>query len=85
MTSIYEGYLNAVELAAPLSEPDANALAAELGELSGLQIYPRSFVAVENCLFFLGRREETKRLGIIAAASKMSRDFEGRSARGGRR
>jgi tagaturonate epimerase len=77
MTSTYGRYLNAVELAAPLSEADANALATELGELSGLEIYPRSFVAIQNCLFFLGRREETKRLGIVAAASDLSRDFEG--------
>jgi hypothetical protein len=73
-------YMQTAELAPPLPEKDALSLAAELSDLAGLQVYPRSLAAAHQTLFFLGRREEKKYLGILslpAAGSTLSRNFTG--------
>jgi len=66
MITTLTGYLNTTELAPPLPEKDALSLAAELSDLSGLQVYPRSLVATQRTLFFLGRREGEKYLGLLS-------------------
>ncbi len=60
--------LNALKTSDPaLPAAAAETLAAELGDLSGLTVYPRSIAAGQNRLFFLGRRGPEKLLGIFAA------------------
>ncbi|HEY65002.1 MAG TPA: hypothetical protein G4O02_10575 [Caldilineae bacterium] len=49
----------------PLEE--AADLAAELGRLSGLTVYPRSITALRRSLFFLGRQGDKKWLGILSS------------------
>ena len=40
-----------------------------LARLSGLQVYPRSVVADGGAVFFMGRRGQIKRLGVLMAGS----------------
>ena len=56
MSELLLTQLNATDLAPPPAEAEAEALAAELGELSGLNVYFRSISAVDKTLFFLGRQ-----------------------------
>lgn len=58
------------ELAPVLPETETRQLAAELASLSGLQVYPRSITAVQRSIFFLGRRENEKYLGILSAENR---------------
>ena len=50
----------------PLPPEEARAWQALLAPLTGLSLYPRSFVAHRRVLYFLGRREEGKWLGVLA-------------------
>jgi len=43
--------------------------AAVLGELSGLEVYPRSIVSDGGAVLFLGRQGRKRRLGILTSAS----------------
>ena len=52
MSELMLTQLNATDLAPPPAKADAEALAAELGELSGVSVYPRSISAVDKSLFF---------------------------------
>jgi hypothetical protein len=61
--------MNAKELAAPLSEGEANASAGELSERTGLRVYPRSIVTAGQTLYFLGRAGDAKWLGVAGAGS----------------
>ncbi len=70
-------YLNSTDLAPALPEQDAQPLAAELSSLSLLQVYPRSLTAAQNTLFFLGRSEDKKYLGILSSSDALSRNFSG--------
>ncbi len=70
-------YTNSTDLAPALSESEAQSLAAELGQLSGLQIYPNSLTAQQQTLFFMGRNGEKKSLGILSANDSLSRNFTG--------
>ncbi len=70
-------HLNTAELATPLPEAEASATTAALGRASGLQVYPRSLVATQNTLFFLGRKETKKYLGIVSAKTEMLNKFQG--------
>ena len=67
MTTTLLAYMNTSELALPLPEPQAQALAAELASLSGLQVYARSITAVRRSILFLGRQGDEKYLGILSA------------------
>ena len=80
MTTTIVNYLQTSALAPPLSESDAQALAGELSNLSGLQVYATSFAAIENTLFFLGRRDEQKYLGVLADASVLSYQFSDKAS-----
>lgn len=66
MSSILE--LLRVEAVAPApSLAEADKLAGELARLSDLSsIYPRSITAAARCLYFLGRRDTTKWLGVLS-------------------
>jgi len=70
-------YLNTKGLAAPLTEGDAKTMAGSLGELSGLGVYPRSITAVEKTLCFLGRRGESKLLGMVSNEKSQLARFGG--------
>ncbi len=65
-------------LAPAWPEAQAQELAAELGLLSGLQVYPRSIVALQRSLLFLGRQESEKYLGILTATDGRA-DFTGQA------
>jgi hypothetical protein len=68
-------YTNSTDLAPAL--PEAEQLATELSSLSGLQVYPRSLTATNHTLFFLGRKDEQKQLGILSGSNELSRKFSG--------
>ncbi len=53
-------------LAPALPEDIAHAWAASLGRMSGLSVYPRSLTVADGALFFLGRREDGKWLGVLS-------------------
>jgi hypothetical protein len=78
MSSALLSYLDATGLAAPLAESQAQHLAAELSNLCGMQVYPRSITAAQHTLFFLGRREDKKHLGIISQDPAPRGNFQGR-------
>ena len=77
MTTTITNYLQTSALAPPLGESEAQALAGELSQLSGLQVYATSLAAIEHALFFLGRRDEQKYLGVLAHESVLSDQFGG--------
>ncbi len=63
------------ELLLPWDEEEALQWKALLEPASGLSIYTRSFTLVDGRLYFLGRREDGKWLGILAA--RPPQDFDG--------
>jgi len=72
-------------LATALPEDEAERLAAQLGEWSGMQVYPRSITAIRRSLFFLGRRHDKthgdrKLLGVVSAGSAGPGDPVGKLA-----
>lgn len=69
--------LEATELAPSLAGEDAQLLAAQLGELSALGVYIHSITAVQNSLFFLGRRSDQKYLGVLSANLSLADTFAG--------
>jgi hypothetical protein len=75
--SLVNQLLTSAELAQPLPPADAEALAAELGRIAGLSLYPRSIAARGRVLFFLGRRDTQKFLGIIHAGAAIAGEFTG--------
>jgi hypothetical protein len=70
-------YMKTAGLAEPLSDAQAQSFADELGRLSGLQVYPRSLTAMRRSLFFLGRGEGKKSLGVLPADPTVTRLFAG--------
>jgi tagaturonate epimerase len=66
MTAL-QAVLQYPELAPPLELDQAEQLALELGQLSCLTVYPRSITAARQSLFFLGRRDMSRQLGILTA------------------
>ncbi|NOT60597.1 MAG: hypothetical protein HOP19_10280, partial [Acidobacteria bacterium] len=68
-------------LAAPLTESEANALAAQIGAANGLQVYPRSLTSGHHALFFLGRKGTTKLLGVISSNADTLARFHGIAAK----
>jgi hypothetical protein len=57
--------LNTNDLAPALAAEESLAAADELGRLSGLRAYPRSIAAFGKALFFLGRKDRDKFLGLL--------------------
>ena len=79
MTDTFSTLLSSVHLASPLSESTGQVLAAELGALSGLQVYTRSITATHRSMFFLGRQDHNKFLGILCAGSTWQSKFTGQT------
>jgi hypothetical protein len=79
MTTSVSIYLKSDKLAAPLSELESESLSGELNRTSGLSIYPRSITASERSVFFLGRREAEKFLGVLSASGAVGSRFTGES------
>jgi hypothetical protein len=44
---------------------EAEDLAAKLGQVAGLAIYPSSITSVQDAIFFLGCADQQKRLGVV--------------------
>jgi hypothetical protein len=62
----------------PLAEEDGRSLAEDLGRSGGLQVYPKSIAATEGAVFFLGRKDAHKFLGIVFKdRSSTAADFVG--------
>jgi len=60
----------------PALPPDqAAGWAARLGEIGQMMVYPHSITAASGCVFFMGRRDTEKFLGVISPEGHA--DFEG--------
>jgi tagaturonate epimerase len=70
--------LEARELVAPLSGHEAETAAGELAGISRLMIYPRSIVAKDGRVYFIGRRGAEKLLCILSRQD--SAGFRGETA-----
>lgn len=76
MSSLNE-LMASTELAPPLPSDQAQALAVDLGRAADLAVYPRSIAARGCALFFLGRRDTAKFLGIVHAGAALAGEFAG--------
>jgi hypothetical protein len=79
MSTVLLRYLEHAELASAPIEVEAEAMATGLGQLAGSQIYPRSITAIQNSIFFLGRRGAQKYLGILAAEEAPAHGLTGQT------
>jgi hypothetical protein len=76
--SLVNQLLTSAELAQPLPHAEAETLAAKLGHVAGLSVYPPSIASRGGVLFFLGRRDtDNKFLGIIHAGAAIAGEFTG--------
>jgi len=66
-------YLESQTLVHQLSEPEAQRLAGELTNLSGLHVYARSITGGHGSVFFLGRQNGDKSLGVLASSTSSHR------------
>jgi len=73
-------YMETVALAPQLPEPEARLFAANLHDLTGIEVYPHSISAVRSSLFFLGRDGAGKLLGVISADPSVLQQFSGEAA-----
>jgi hypothetical protein len=80
MTNLLNAYLKTTQMAAPLTEEQAQALAEELGHANGLQVYPRSIAVAERAVFYLGRKGERKYLCVVSADASLLDIFHGIAA-----
>jgi len=69
-------YLDTAKLAPPLPKSDAQIVAAGLGQLCGMMVYPASIAAVQQAILFLARQDDQKFLGVLAATTPPG-DFAG--------
>jgi hypothetical protein len=79
MAFILSKLMDVPNLAAPLPEEQEASLAVELGQVSGIDVYPRSICAIQHSILFLGRREEKKYLGVISTAPPAPGRLSGKS------
>jgi hypothetical protein len=75
--SLINQLLMSTDGAPPLPSDQAGALAVDLGRAAELAIYPRSIAARGCALFFLGRRDTAKYLGIVHAGAALAGEFAG--------
>jgi hypothetical protein len=75
--STFSQLLLSTELAPPQPPATAAALAEELSRAAGLNIYPGSLAARGGALFFLGRRDRERFLGIVHAGAALTGEFWG--------
>ncbi|HET6962237.1 MAG TPA: tagaturonate epimerase family protein, partial [Terriglobia bacterium] len=69
MNHSLSAYLESQPLVTQPGEPESQRLAADLNSLTGLHVYPRSIAAAHNAVFFLGRGNGSKSLGVLAAST----------------
>jgi hypothetical protein len=79
MATALLNYTDATNLASPLPAEQGQSVADELGQVGGMQVYPRSICAVQHSLLFLGRQGENKCLGVISAGPASQGGFSGHS------
>lgn len=72
-------YFDTADLAPPLPEEEASSWAAELGELSGTEVYPHSLAAALHTLFFLARRNGEKYLGLLSTEGRLASRYGGQT------
>jgi tagaturonate epimerase len=65
------------DFAAPLDEERARHLSDFLEQTADLHIYRRSFVVSQNAIFFLGRKDVSKSLGLISEDESLLGNFSG--------
>jgi hypothetical protein len=75
--SFIKELLSSTELAPPLPSGQTEALAVDLGRAADLAVYPRSIAARGCALFFLGRRDTAKYLGVVHAGAALAGEFAG--------
>jgi hypothetical protein len=72
--------LNSSELLPPLQASESEQLAdAVLKDLAQMSVYPRSISSASKSVFFLGRRNEHKNLGIVSRSADIPARFEGQT------
>ncbi len=71
--------LDTGDFATPVADAEAKQLGAELSELSGASVYPRSLAMDKNSLFFLARKDGAKLLGLLRASPTAEDQFAGES------
>ncbi|MFQ5593854.1 MAG: tagaturonate epimerase family protein [Anaerolineae bacterium] len=78
MSSITE-LLGVGDLAPAISLSEMESFAAQLSRIASLVVYPRSITAAGRRLFFLGRRDSEKWLGIVSHSNMLGFDGDQRS------
>jgi hypothetical protein len=73
-------YMKTDDIASQLDEKDSSQLAAELRKVIDLELYPSSIAVANNTLFFLGRRNGEKHLGVVSSNSRLHRNFPGETS-----
>ena len=83
MTDLLFDCLQNETLGPVISETEAGQLSKDILEgAANLTVYPRSIVAASKTLFFLGRREKDKLLGLISENPQSGEVFEGHQEKG---
>ena len=78
MNNLLVKNLRSRHLIAPLPADKAQRLADEvLNDLAHMHVYPQSIVFINQAVFFLGRRNGDKYLGIVSPNKNMGTQFEG--------
>jgi hypothetical protein len=73
MNHSFSTYFESQPLAPQLSEPEAQRLADELSSMAGLRVYPPSIAGAGGCVFFLGRKDGNKSVGVLASSASRHR------------
>ncbi|MGD8880404.1 MAG: tagaturonate epimerase family protein [Desulfobacterales bacterium] len=78
MNTLLVKNLSSSQLIAPLPADQAQPLADEvLNNLTHMHVYPQSIVFINQAVFFLGRRNADKYLGIVSPNKSIGAQFEG--------
>src|SRR5215471_17181727 len=67
MNHSLSAYLGSQALLPQPSGSEGQRLAGELNSLSGLHVYTSSIAAARGCVFFLGRHNDSKSVGVLAS------------------
>ncbi len=82
MTDLLFECLKTENLGSAIEEKEAVQLAKDVLEgVANLKVYPRSLAAANRTLYFLGRRDKAKLLGIISENPQSGEVFEGHQAK----
>jgi hypothetical protein len=78
MSDLLFNYLKNETLGPAISEKEAGQLSKDVLEgVANFKVYPRSIVAACKTLYFLGRREKAKLLGLISESPQSGEVFDG--------